>query len=195
MNMIKTILSDLGNVLIFVKNVSAGVDISKHGFFKKKIIRYKIRKYEKGKISTEEFYTWYGKKTGQNIDLTRLDERLEKVFSLNEDMAILLKKLKRDYRLIALSNTNESNYEFIARKYDIMKIFDDYVLSYKVGSLKPEKKIYQTALEKALCKPEECMFIDDIGKFTLAAEKLGMKTIHYKNHSYLEEKLKEFKIL
>ncbi len=193
--MIKTIFSDLGNVLIFVKNVNAGVDTSKYWFFKKKLIHYKIRKYETGKMSTEEFYTWYGKKTGQNIYPTRLDEHFEKVFSLNEDMAALLRKLKKDYRLIALSNTNKANYEFVTRKYDIMNIFDDYILSYKIGSVKPGKKIYQAALEKALCKPEECLFIDDIEKFVLAAEKLGVKTIHYKSHSYLEEKLKEFEIL
>lgn len=193
--MIKTIFSDLGNVLILVKNVNAGVDVSKYGFFKKKLIRHKIRKYEKGKISTEEFYTWCGKKTGQNIDLTKLDERFEKVFSLNEDMAVLLRKLKKDYRLVALSNTNKANYEFIIRRYDIMNVFDDYILSYQVGSLKPEKKIYKAALEKALCKPEECLFIDDVQIFIEAAEKLGIKTIHYKNHSYLEEKLKELEIL
>lgn len=193
--MIKTIFSDLGNVLILVKNVNAGVDVSKYGFFKKKLIRNKIRKYEKGKIPTEEFYPWYGKKTGQYIDLTKLDERFEKVFSLNEDMAVLLIKLKNDYRLVALSNTNKANYEFITKRYDIMNVFDDYVLSYKVGSLKPEKKIYKAALEKSLCKPEECLFIDDIEKFVIAAEKLGMKTIQYKNHSYLEEKLKELEII
>ncbi len=193
--MIKTIFSDLGNVLIFVKNVSAGVDISKYGFFKKKLIRYKIRKYETGKISTEEFYPWYGKKTGQDIDLTKLDERFEKVFSLNKEMADLLVKLKKDYRIVALSNTNKANYEFITKKYDVMKIFDGYVLSYKVGSLKPEKKIYKAALEKSLCKPEECLFIDDIEKFVIAAEKLGIKAIQYKNHSYLEEKLKELEII
>lgn len=193
--MIKTIFSDLGNVLIFVGNVNAGLDISKYGFFKKKLIKHKIRKYETGKISTEEFYPWYGKKTGQDIDLTKLDERFEKVFSLNEDMAVLLRKLKKDYKLIALSNTNKANYEFITKRYDIMNVFDDYVLSYQVGSLKPEKKIYKAALEKSLCKPEECLFIDDIEKFVIAAEKLGIKTIQYKSHSYLEEKLKELKIL
>lgn len=193
--MIKTIFSDLGDVLIFVRNINAGIDISKYDFFKKRLIRYRIKKYEKGKISTEEFYTWYGKKTGQNIDMAKMDERFEKVFSLNEDMANLLRKLKKDYRIIALSNTNEANYKFVTKKYDIMNLFDDYVLSYKVGSVKPEKKIYKAALEKALCKPEECLFIDDIQKFTEAAERLGMKVIHYKNHSYLEEKLKEFEIL
>jgi len=113
--MIKTIFSDLGNVLIFVKNVNAGVDTSKYGFFKRKLIRYKIRSYEKGRMPTEEFYTWYAKKTGQTIDLTKLDERFEKVFSLNEKMADLLLKLKKDYRIVALSNTNKANYEFITK--------------------------------------------------------------------------------
>jgi len=193
--MIKTIFSDLGNVLIYVSNASAGLMIHKHGFFKRKMIRYKINKYERGEMGTEEFYTWYGKTTGQEIDLKRLDERFDKIFRLNNQMADLLTKLKPDYRLITLSNTNESNHDFIMRKYDVMKIFDDYVLSYKVGALKPDKRIYQAALEKAKCKPEECLFIDDIEKFVKGARKSGMKAVHYKSHSFLEEELRQVGIL
>lgn len=193
--MIKTIILDLGNVLIFVRNVHAGLDFSDCGYFKKHAIRSKVKLYEKGKISTEEFYTWFGKKTKKDIDVKNLDALFEKVFSLNEDMASLLKRLKNDYRLVVLSNTNEANYNFVLKRYDILNIFDDYVLSYKVGSLKPEEKIYKIALEKSLCNPEECIFIDDKKEFVDAAKRFGIKAIQYKSHSFLEEKLKEFGVL
>lgn len=195
--MIKTIIFDLGNVVIFVSNVCAGLKISEYNFLKRHLIRAKIKEYEKGKISTEEFYTWFNKKTRRNIDISRLDNMFEDVFSLNEKMGSLLKKLKNNYRIIALSNTNEANYDFVLKKYDILTIFDDYVLSYKVGYLKPEKKIYELALEKALCKPEECVFIDDRKKFVNAAKKLGINSIQYdyKNHSYLEKTLEELGVL
>lgn len=193
--MIRSILLDLGNVLIFVGHVHAGLDISKTNFLKRYMILSKVRAYEKGKLSTEHFYTWYSKKIGKNIDLNRLDDLFEDVFSLNEPMDSLLKKLKNDYRLVAVSNTNEANYEFFSKKYDL-SIFDELVLSYKVGSLKPERKIYEAALEKALCRPEECLFIDDVKRFVDAAKKFGFNAIHYdyRNHSGFEEKLKEFGI-
>lgn len=110
-------------------------------------------------------------------------------------MARLLYRLKKDYRLIALSNTNEANYRFISRKYDVMGIFDDYALSYKVGYLKPGRRIYEVALEKALCRPEECVFIDDIKKFVDAAKGFGINAVQYKSHAYLEEKLRELKVI
>lgn len=193
--MIKSILSDLGNVLIFVGHANAGLDIPKTNFFNRYIILSKIKSYEKGKLSTEYFYTWYSKKVGKNIDLNHLDDLFGDVFSLNEAMDSLLRKLKRDYRLVAVSNTNEANYDFFSKKYDL-SFFDDLVLSHKVGSLKPERSIYEVALEKALCKPEECLFIDDVKKFVDAAKKFGFNAVHYdyRNHYVFEEKLKEFGI-
>lgn len=192
---IKTVISDLGNVLVFVNHLCAGLDLSGHNFFDKCLIHSKIKKYETGKISTEEFYTWFGKKTKQGIDLNNLDNRFDSIFSLNEDMALLLERLKKDYRLIALSNTNEANYNFISKKYSVFSLFDDYVLSYKAGYLKPDKRIYKIALEKALCRPEECVFIDDIKKFVDVAKSVGMNAVQYKSHAYLEEKLKELGLL
>jgi len=193
--MIKTILLDIGNVLLFVRNVHAGLDISNYNPLKKYVLSSRVRAYEKGKIPTEEFYTWFCKKTKQ--DIRNLNELFEDVFSLNEDMVSLVEKLKKTHRLVALSNTNEANYNFFSKKYSIFDIFDDYVLSYKVGSLKPESKIYEVALGKALCKPEECVFIDDNRKFVNAAKKLGINAIQYdyRKHLDLEKKLKELRVL
>lgn len=77
---IKTVISDLGNVLVFVNHLCAGLDISKYNFLDKYLIRSKVRKYETGKISTEEFYTWFGMKTGEDTDLKNLDRRFENIF-------------------------------------------------------------------------------------------------------------------
>lgn len=189
---ISMIVCDLGNVLIDVKNVRAGLDVSKYGRFKRSAIISKINKYEKGEISTEEFYTWFAKKTKQEINVKKLDKLFEKVFSLNEDMSYLLKDLRSKYRLVALSNTNEANFEYIRKKYDVVNIFDDYVLSYRVGALKPDKKMYKAALDKVYKRPDNCVYIDDNENFLKAAKKFGFNTVHYKDYPDLEERLKEF---
>lgn len=189
---IKTIVCDLGNVLINVSNLSAGLDISKYGCFKKRAIRFRIRKYETGKLSTEEFYTWFAKKTKKDIDVKNLDEIFEKAFSLNEDMASLLKKLRRKYRLVVCSNTNEANFEFLRKKYDVINAFDDYVLSYKVGSMKPEKKIYKEVYGAVYKQPEHAVFIDDIRENVEEARKFGFLTVHFKDVPDLEKKLEAY---
>lgn len=195
---IRTIVCDLGNVLINVgdiraelRDIHAGMDVSKYGCFKKRSLRAKIRKYETGKLSTEKFYTWFAKKTKKDIDVKNLDELFEKVFSLNEDMASLLKKLRKKYRLVVCSNTNEANFEFIRKKYKIMDAFDDYVLSYKVGSLKPEKKIYEVTVDRVWF-PENAIFIDDLQENIDAAKKFGFLPAHFKDVPDLEKKLEEY---
>lgn len=63
-------------------------------------------------------------------------------------------------------------------KSPLNKLFDDKIFSYKVGYLKPQKEIYEIALQKMGVKPEECIFIGDGGSDELkGAKELGMKTI------------------
>ena len=69
--------------------------------------------------------------------------------------------------------------------------FELRVLSYEVGSWKPEAKIYALALEKAGVKPEEAIFIDDQKKNVDAAEALGIHGIVFQNTEQLRTKLLE----
>jgi len=73
----------------------------------------------------------------------------------------LIKELKTKYKVGMLSN----NFSFWAeklRQQDWMKIFDAVVISAEVGVVKPNKEIYLLAAEKIGCRPEECVFIDNI---------------------------------
>lgn len=46
-----------------------------------------------------------------------------------------------------------------------------------VGMRKPHPEIFLHALEKVGCKPEEAVFLDDIGSNLKAAAKLGIRCI------------------
>lgn len=69
--------------------------------------------------------------------------------------------------------------------------FELKVLSFEVGSWKPEAKIYQNALEKAGVKPNEAVFIDDQKENVDAAEALGIRGILFHNTEQLKIKLDE----
>lgn len=58
-------------------------------------------------------------------------------------------------------------------------LFDEAVLSFAVGYSKPDKRIYEIALERLGVKGDECIFIDDIAEYCEAAAALGMKAIHF----------------
>ncbi len=61
------------------------------------------------------------------------------------------------------------------------ELFDDIILSYKVGAIKPEPKIYELAANNLGVHPQECIFVDDILTYCNGAEAVGMKTVWYKD--------------
>ena len=51
------------------------------------------------------------------------------------------------------------------------------VESCRVSLKKPQPAIYELCLQQLKVSPEECLYLDDIGKFLKAGEKLGLNTI------------------
>jgi len=74
-------------------------------------------------------------------------------------------------------NSQESAYE----SQKLAKIFDLVVESYIVHLHKPDVKIYEFACEKLQVKPNQVVFLDDIGRNLKTASALGMITIKVEN--------------
>ncbi len=71
-----------------------------------------------------------------------------------------------------------------------MEIVDGAVFSFEVQATKPEPEIYEALLEKYGLDPTECVFIDDNRANIVAANQLGMATIHFHTKSQAQEELK-----
>jgi len=80
---------------------------------------------------------------------------------------------------------------FVDEHLDLYSHFDYAVLSYKEKLKKPDERFYQLAISKAGCKPEEAVFIDDKEECVLAAQKLGIKGIIFKDNDQLKLELSE----
>src|SRR5690606_20453279 len=97
------------------------------------------------------------------------------IFELNSTIIPVLDALKsQGYRLVLLSNTCVSHFEFIWNEFEVLQRFDDYVTSYTAGAIKPDPAIFQCALEKIQCAPEEAFYTDDIVEYISQARLLGM---------------------
>src|SRR5207245_7329998 len=101
----------------------------------------------------------------------------------------LLQGLKRRYRLLLLSNTNAIHFNMIRENYPLLRHFDDYVLSYEVGATKPSRQIYEEAISRAQCAPEECFFTDDIAEYVAAAREAGMDAVQFQSAAQIEAEL------
>lgn len=60
---------------------------------------------------------------------------------------------------------------------DVMQLFDVIIESSKVGIRKPNPEIYKVACEAMNIKPEDAIFLDDLGINLKPAKALGMTTI------------------
>ncbi|MCH4886222.1 HAD-IIIA family hydrolase [Acidaminobacter sp. JC074] len=83
----------------------------------------------------------------------------------------------RGYKLAIVSNADSIDVMHWQTS-PLAGLFDETIFSYEVGCLKPDPMIYQTALERLGCKPDECIFIGDGGSDELrGAKTLGMTTL------------------
>jgi len=168
----KTIISDLGNVIVTVNEEYL------NKFNTPETLCF-LKNLEKGKISEQEFIRKIYKKKVMNLE--EFHETFISIFKPNKEMIEFLKTLKGKYKLIILSNTNKIHIDFLKRKFPEIFFFDSYLLSFEIGSRKPEEETFRKVVEQAGCKPEECLYIDDVREFTDAAKKQGMETIHYRS--------------
>ncbi len=58
-------------------------------------------------------------------------------------------------------------------------MFDDLIFSAEVGLVKPDRRIYELALDRLHVQPVEAIFVDDISRNVEAAQAIGMTGIRF----------------
>lgn len=101
-----------------------------------------------------------------------------------------LATLRDRHRLLLLSNTNAIHFDLVERRYPILRQFHEHILSYRVGAMKPEAKIYQAAIAAAGCAPEECFFTDDIPAYVEAARSHGIDAVVFQSYGQIAQELR-----
>jgi len=146
--------------------------------------------YECGRISTPDFYQCVLDRLKLNVSLENFKRLWADIF-LPEPLISesFLATLKKNYRLILLSNTNEIHYEFIMQRYPILHHIEEHVLSFQVGSMKPESRIYEVAIEKAGVPAEEIFFTDDRIENVEAAKSAGLQAVQFRSEEHLKREM------
>jgi putative hydrolase of the HAD superfamily len=98
-------------------------------------------------------------------------------------------------RLVLLSNTSVTHLKFIERNFSVLELMDDRVTSFEAGALKPEDRIYEVAMSKALCEPDECFYTDDIEAYIRKAETFGIQARLYTTTASLLKALRDLEVL
>ena len=201
MTEIKSIIFDLGGVILNLNYSKTEDEFKKIGvlnfkeFYSQKKQTLLFDDFEKGNIKSEEFISSF--KESENLKIKEID-------FINAWNAMLLgipiknlqfiDGLKKDYKIILLSNTNEihiKKFEDDLKKNNILeqfyKCFDKIYYSSRTGKRKPEENCFNQVLEENGLIAENTLFIDDSIQHIEGAKKAGIKTFHLKkNKSILD---------
>lgn len=191
------IVFDLGNVLIPFDYKTALQKLNKideslgDKFWKYYTENYKLhRDFERGDVSEKNFVNKMLEVLENKVDRKTFCNLYSKIFTENKDVTGLLPVLRKDYKLVLLSNTNSLHMEYGWKDYHFLKYFNKLILSHQVNSVKPERKIY-LAVEEFTGKPSaEHIFIDDVREYVDAAVNLGWDGIKFDNPYQLNAELR-----
>ena len=134
-----------------------------------------VTRFESGKIAPEEFHHQLAELLQFRSTFAEFKNLWCAIFPPHSLIpAEWIESIRRRKRVLLLSNTNAIHFELIRQRYEHLAHFDEYVLSYEVGAMKPHQDIYAAALARAGCPPEECFFTDDVLPYVEGARRAGI---------------------
>ncbi len=126
-----------------------------------------------GELSSDEFLSMLGYENPQ----FHMRDYIENHLTLDAGFIPFAERFSGQYEFVLLSNDVSEWSAYITEYHGLDKYFTHKIVSGDVKCRKPDKVIYELALEKIGKKPEECLFIDNTGKNLLVAQELGIVTV------------------
>jgi len=150
-----------------------------------------VERFETGLVEPREFVD----QISRVLDLKADYDQFRVIWScIFTDILIpehMLEGLRRRYRLVLLSNTNALHFEMIRETHaNLLRHFDALVLSYEVHAMKPQREIFQAAVDRAGCRPEECFYTDDIPAYIEGARRMGIDAVAFESVTQLEKEMR-----
>ena len=197
----KTIIFDLGGVY-FTDGTRAAIDaIAAEYSIGREAVEAVLngdlgKQYRAGALSAGQF--WQRAKTSWKIQASsdELARLWNSSYQPDDGTVRLVERLKNGgHELLYLSDNTAARVAYLDQKYSFLQKFDDGVFSHLVRRKKPDPKIYELVLAKALNPAAACVYIDDKPDYLLPAKELGMQVIAFKNAVQLEADLKQLALL
>lgn len=106
-----------------------------------------------------------------------------------------IERLHARYNIYLLSNSNPVHWDKSADRFFPESghgpeyYFDRMFISYKMGMVKPDKRIFETVIHETGAVPAETLFVDDSAANCRAAGQLGIRTLHVDHGDEWQEML------
>lgn len=151
-----------------------------------------LDEFHKGLISEETFWREIAVKLDKPIpDAQSLwYEAFKSAYVPKSEMFALASSLRaKGYKTALLSNTELAAVEYFHEMgYDM---FDTLVFSCEESMMKPDRRIYELALERLGSQAERSVFIDDRPDYIQGAQNVGLHTVLFESVAQVKDRLNE----
>ncbi len=189
---IDTLLLDLGGVLIdvdYARTAHAFASLGLTGFdliYSKAKQTDLFDRFETGELSGTEFRQQLRELMRIEIGDADIDRCWNAMLgTIPEERIILLKRLREQYRLLLLSNTNSVHVPAFTRIIlekngiaDLKDLFDGAYFSCEIGLRKPHREAFVHVLEQHGAMADRTLFIDDSMQHVEGARNAGLRAEH-----------------
>ena len=150
------------------------------------------RKASIGEAANDDIWMWVGEQLElSNDELVRVRDEFWSGDQIDMDLIRFIRAHRTGTKMGLLSNGWPSTRRFLNEQWHIADIFDDMIISAEVGLAKPDRRIYQLALDRLGVEPEHTIFVDDIDDNIQGARELGIHGIHFQDPQTVLEELKD----
>lgn len=193
--MIKTIIFDIGNVLvtfryaIYVKKLLKDDDVIEKVTAACRDTGY-WNELDLGHDQDLVFSKMLAAGPGYEKEIHQVIDNVGQGFTKMDYAKPWISEVKeKGYQVLYLSNYSEFFMNARPDVLDFLPLMDGGIFSCYVGMMKPNPAIYQMLCDKYNLNPAECIFIDDSLENIQAAKELGFEVIHFENYEQAKKEL------
>jgi HAD superfamily hydrolase (TIGR01509 family) len=193
--MIKLIIFDLSGVIsnaeepIYLEKFAEDLNVNLEEL--QKIYFEYLEKSERGEIPLSVVWGKTLEKFNIQGDYKEFVKDMMSLKEFNKDVLEFVLGLRKKYKMAFFTNYAEEYWKIHETLIDLSRYFDFGVVSYQIGSRKPEVKGFKKIIEHFDVKPEETVFLDDSEKNLKNAKEMGINTVHYKGLERLKGELEK----
>lgn len=126
-----------------------------------------------GDLCSDEFLSLLG----YSDPTETMRDYLTHFLTLDQDFLRFAEGNYKKYDFVLLSNDVKEWSKYLHQLYGLQKYFKACIVSGEIHMRKPEKRIFDYAIEQIRCKPQECIFVDNSVQNLNMAQSAGISTV------------------
>jgi len=180
----KIVVFDLGKVLLdFDYSIAAGRIAARGKILAEEVKRFidhspLLFRYETGLVTKQQFFDEICAMSGFCGELEEFGGFFSDIFVPIDSMVALQAELRAGgIPTYIFSNTNDLAVSHIRHRFPFFSNFDDYILSYEHGAMKPDARLYQVVEQRSNRQGAEILYLDDRAENIAAGAARGWQVI------------------